>query len=290
LRHYSLRFKHIILLVTGICVLLLPDTHLYAQQKSVFRGVITDESDGSNLVAASIKIKKDFSTGTISDQEGRFSIQLDPGTYTFIISFIGMEPETVTLSLNPGETVEREFRLRKLWQEIEEVEIRVSKFDKPIEDITVSMHVLKPVLIENKNTRSIETILDLTPGLNIMDSEPQIRGGSGFTFGVGSKVAVLIDDMPMISGDAGRPFWDLIPTENIEHIEVIKGASTVLSGTSALSGAIHIMTASPKTEPLSKVTTYTGLYSAPKDLSMKWWGDFPYVTGFSFLHSKKYIV
>ena len=30
--------------------------------------------------------------------------------------------------------------------------------------------------------------------------------------------------------------------ENIEHIEVIKGASSVLSGTSALSGAIHIMT------------------------------------------------
>ena len=108
------------------------------------------------------------------------------------------------------------------------------------------MEVLKPKLIENKNTRSIETVLDYTPGLNILDNEPQIRGGSGFTFGVGSKVAILIDDMPMISGDAGRPYWDLIPVENIEHIEVIKGASSVLSGTSALSGAIHIMTASPK--------------------------------------------
>jgi len=73
------------------------------------------------------------------------------------------------------------------------------------------MHVLKPRLIENKNTRSIETVLDLTPGLNIMDNEPQIRGGSGFTFGVGSKVAVLIDDMPMISGDAGRPYWGFYP-------------------------------------------------------------------------------
>jgi len=261
---------------------------LHAQQKSVFRGVITDASDGSTLVAAGVRIKKDFSTGTISDLEGRFSIQLDPGTYTFIISFIGMESETITLTLKEGETIERHFQLKPLWQEIDEVEVRVSKFDRPIEEITVSMHVLKPILIENKNTRSIETILDLTPGLNIMDSEPQIRGGSGFTFGVGSKVAVLIDDMPMISGDAGRPYWDLIPVENIEHIEVIKGASSVLSGTSALSGAIHIMTASPKTEAVSKITTYTGMYSDPKDPSMKWWGDFPYITGFSFLHSKKY--
>jgi len=29
---------------------------------------------------------------------------------------------------------------------------------------------------------------------------------------------VLIDDMPMISGDAGRPYWDFIPVENVEQI------------------------------------------------------------------------
>jgi outer membrane receptor protein involved in Fe transport len=131
-------------------------------------------------------------------------------------------------------------------------------------------------------------VLDLTPGLNILDNEPQIRGGSGFTFGVGSKVAVLVDDMPMISGEAGRPYWDLVPVENIEHIEVIKGASSVLSGTSALSGSIHIMTAIPTSEPVNKITAYTGFYSAPKERSMKWWNDYPYIMGMSFLHSKKY--
>lgn len=288
MKQYSREINDVKLLFIGICLLFQTAIDLHAQQKSVFRGVIMDASDGSTLVAASVRVKNDFSTGTISDQEGRFSIQLDPGTYTFIISFIGMESETVTLALKPGEIVERHFQLKPLWQELGEVEVRVSKFERPLEEITVSMHVLKPILIENKNIRSIETVLDLTPGLNIMDSEPQIRGGSGFTFGVGSKVAVLIDDMPMISGDAGRPYWDLIPVENIEHIEVIKGASSVLSGTSALSGAIHIMTASPKTEPATKITTYTGIYSAPKDPSMKWWGDYPYITGFSFLHSKKY--
>jgi iron complex outermembrane receptor protein len=190
--------------------------------------------------------------------------------------------------LQPGETVEKQILLYPVWKELQEVEVKVGKFDKRIEDITVSMEVIKPKLIENKNTRSIETALDYTPGLNILDNEPQIRGGSGFTFGVGSKVAVLIDDMPMISGDAGRPYWDLIPVENIEHIEVIKGASSVLSGTSALSGAIHIMTASPKARPLTKITTYTGMYTAPSDGSMKWWNDYPYIAGGSFLHSARY--
>jgi outer membrane receptor protein involved in Fe transport len=282
------RKKLEILVFTSLLLLLWPALGLSGQQKSVFRGVVLDARDGTTMVGANIKVKKDFSTGTITDQEGKFYLQLDPGTYTFIVSFIGMSSDTVTLSLKPGETVERQFSLSPLWQELGEVEVRVSKFDRPIEDITVSMEVIKPTLIENKNTRSIEAALDYTPGLNILDNEPQIRGGSGFTFGVGSKVAVLIDDMPMISGEAGRPYWDLIPVENIEHIEVVKGASSVLSGTSALSGAIHIMTASPKSEPVNKLTAYTGMYSAPKDRSMKWWSDYPYIGGFSFLHSRRY--
>jgi outer membrane receptor protein involved in Fe transport len=287
--HNNLRIRQNILPFTAFLLLfLLVPVLLHAQHKSIFQGVVIDAKDGRTLVGANIKLKKDFSTGTISNQEGRFYIQLEPGTYTFIVSFIGMESDSITISLKPGEIIEKQFLLKPLWKELGEVEIRVSKFDKPIEDITVSMEVLNPRLIENKNTRSIETVLDYTPGLNILDNEPQIRGGSGFTFGVGSKVAVLVDDMPTISGDAGRPYWDLIPVENIEHIEVIKGASSVLSGTSALSGAIHIMTTSPKSEPVSKLTAYTGVYSVPADRSMKWWDDYPYITGFSLLHSKRY--
>jgi outer membrane receptor protein involved in Fe transport len=261
---------------------------LSAQQKARFQGTVISAEDSAPMVGANLILRKDFSTGTVTDPDGRFSILLDPGSYTFLLSFIGMKTDTITIRLRPGEIIDRQIVMKPLWNELEEVNVRVSKFDKKLEDITVSMEVLKPRLIESKNTRSIETVLDYTPGLNIMDNEPQIRGGSGFTFGVGSKVAVLVDDMPMISGDAGRPYWDLIPVENIAHIEVIKGASSVLSGTSAISGAIHIMTASPGKEPLTKITAYTGFYSSPADKSMKWWDDYPYITGLSFLHSKKY--
>ena len=261
---------------------------LSAQQKAKFQGTVVSAEDGNPMVGANLILRKDFSTGTVTDPDGRFSITLNPGSYTFILSFVGMESDTISVQLHAGEIIDRQIVMKPIWNELEEVNVRVSKFDKRVEDITVSMEVLKPRLIESKNTRSIETVLDYTPGLNIMDNEPQIRGGSGFTFGVGSKVAVLIDDMPMISGDAGRPYWDLIPVENIAHIEVIKGASSVLSGTSALSGAIHIMTASPGKDPLTKFTAYTGFYSSPADKSMKWWNDYPYITGFSFLHSKKY--
>ena len=267
-------------------LLFLPHT-LPAQQKGMVSGIVSDGKTGETLAGAYIRLKKDFSTGTVTDLQGRFNLALDPGTYKLMVTFIGMEPDSFTIEVRAGQTVEKDIVMQPVSNMLDEVEVRVGKFDKRIEDITVSLEVIEPELIENKNTRNIETALDYTPGLNILDSEPQIRGGSGFTFGVGSKVAILVDDMPMLSGEAGRPYWDMVPVENIEHIEVIKGASSVLSGTSALSGAIHIMTTSPKEEPLTKINAYTGFYSTPKDPSQKWWSDYPYITGISFLHQRK---
>ena len=40
----------------------------------------------------------------------------------------------------------------------------------------------------------------------------------------GSRVLVLIDDIPLLSGDMGQIPWDLIPIENIDQIEVTKGS------------------------------------------------------------------
>ena len=42
------------------------------------------------------------------------------------------------------------------------------------------------------------------------------------------KCLVMIDDMPLLSGDRGTVEWNMIPMENISQIEVIKGASSVL--------------------------------------------------------------
>ena len=41
------------------------------------------------------------------------------------------------------------------------------------------MEVIKPSLIENKNTTNIQTAMDQVPGVNITDGQANIRGGSG---------------------------------------------------------------------------------------------------------------
>lgn len=250
-------------------------------------GTVYDDK-GQPITGAAVIYKKDVTIGSTSDFDGKYTLELPIGQARLVCRSTGMITDTFIVTVFEGKTITRDIILQPFdVQEIDEVEVKVGKFDRPFEDQTVSMEVLKPELIENKNTRSIETALDQTPGLNILDGEPQIRGGSGFTFGVGSKVAVIVDDMPMLSGDAGRPEWGFIPVENIHQIEVIKGASSVLSGSSALSGAIHIRTKYPSAQPLTKVNVYSGMYSKPSVEGAGWWNNFPLITGTNILHSRQ---
>jgi len=255
-------------------------------------GRVTDDS-GELLIGAAVIYKTDITIGAITDVDANFTLELPVGTARIICRFSGMITDTFHVTIVPNAVISRDIVLKPFIdpnedvQTFEEVTVKVGKFDKPLEDQTVSLEILKPEIIENKNTRSIETALDQTPGLNILDGEPQIRGGSGFTFGVGSKVAVIVDDMPMLSGDAGRPEWGFVPVENIHQIEVMKGAASVLSGSSALSGSIHIRTAFPKLKPKTKVNVYSGFYSEPNVEGATWWKGTPLISGANFLHSRK---
>ena len=67
---------------------------------------------------------------------------------------------------------------------------------------------------------------------------------------------------------------------------MIKGAASVLSGSSALSGSVHIRTAYPKLKPLTKVNVYSGFYSTPSNDYEAWWGNYPGIHGVNFLHSR----
>ena len=255
--------------------------------QATVKGIVYGENN-EPLEGVTVIFKKDITIGDQTDSKGNFELNLPSGVVRLVFRFTGMKNDTLTLNLESNQVKEIKLTMQPYTIKKDQVTVSVGKFDKPLEEQTVTMVVMKPALIENKNTRSIETALDQTPGLNILDGEPQIRGGSGFTFGVGAKVAVIVDDMPMLSGDAGRPEWGFVPVENISQVEIIKGAASVLSGSSALSGSIHIRTAYPTSKPLNKINFYSGFYSAPSVAGSKWWSDFPLISGANFIHAKAY--
>ena len=270
-----------------IAVVFLVLSNYSTAQNGKITGVVRDEK-GVALPGAAVIYRKDVTIGALTDENGKYLLEVPAGTCRLVCRFTSMNPDTLTVQVFENQTVNLDIVLTSFIKELQQVDVKVGRFNKPIEEQTVTMIVLKPELIENKNTRSIETALDQTPGLNILDGEPQIRGGSGFTFGVGSKVSVIVDDMPMLSGDAGKPEWGFIPVENISQIEVVKGAASVLSGSSALSGSIHIRTAYPTAKPLTKINVYSGAYSAPNHPNSKWWTKYPGIHGMNFLHSQMF--
>ena len=96
--------------------------------------------------------------------------------------------------------------------------------------------------------------------------------------------------MPLISGDAGQAQWSLIATEKYHQVEVIKGASSSLYGSSALNGVINIRTAYPGNEPETKgVNFHHGFYDDANKKSLNWWGkrNFNRIYGVDFLHKRK---
>jgi len=274
-----IRFKKAVVLIAFFLFPLFALT-----QNGIVKGTVYDEFD-SPLPGAEVKLVSDPSTISLSSIDGKYFMELPAGKHLIVVSYTLLENDTVEVEIIGNQITEQDFVLVGQIDQLELVVVSAGKFEQHIADLTVSMEVLKPELLENRNTNSIETALEQTPGLTILDNEPQIRGGSGFTFGVGSRVQVVVDGMPLLTGDAGRPEWGFVPVENIEQIEVIKGASSVLYGSSALSGVINIRTKFPRLEPLTKITLNSGLYSAP-EMSNKWYDDVPYYAGLSFLHSR----
>ena len=258
-----------------------------AQQTGVLKGKVINAVSGEAVPAASIHLVTNPAKGTVSDIDGVYSIVLDTGNNNLVCAYAGLNSDTFAIYINADVITEKTISLEPESKLLETVVVSSGKFDQKLEELTVSMEVLKPAIINSRNTTSIETALEQTPGLTIIDNDPQIRGGSGFTFGVGSRVAIVVDGIPLLSGDAGRPEWNYIPVENVEQIEIIKGASSVLYGSSALSGVINIRSAYPHRKPKTIINYSVGYYSPPPAPAENWYGkSLPMYTNLNFLHSR----
>ena len=127
--------------------------------------------------------------------------------------------------------------------------VSASKFEQKIEEVTVSMDVIDSKLIESKNCIILSDLIRNLPSVQLIDGQLNIRSGSGWSYGTGSRVLVMVDDMPILSADQGEVDFNLIPMETIDKIEIIKGASSALYGSSALNGVVNIKTKSPSYNP-----------------------------------------
>ncbi len=262
---------------------------LYAQTGRL-TGIITDAGSREPLTGVTVR---SGNVGTASDLEGRYLLALPAGTHEVIFNFIGYQTRNQTVKITAGQTLQLDMALGDSDNLLQQATVTAGKFEMPLGEVTVSLDVLKPKLIESVNTTSVDEVLVKVPGVAILDGQASIRGGSGFSYGAGTRVLLLVDDIPALQADAGFPNWDDFPVENISQVEVLKGAASALYGSSAMNGIINFRTGFAKEKPETDVAVFGKVWGAPNDKSMQWWGrdssglEAPFEGGFSLAHRRK---
>lgn len=250
-------------------------------------GRVYSAEDRAPLPGASIS----FGAGrsATANDSGHYALDLPAGAYTATFRFIGFAELNVEVNVLPGSAVVVDAAMQPSTSQLERVVVSAGRFEQRVGEVTQSLSILPAQLIHDKNTTNLSDALDQVPGVVVVDGDPQIRAGSGFSYGAGSRVMMLVDGLPILSGDIGRPNWTFLPVEDVEQVEVIKGASSVLYGSAALSGVIHVRTAWPGDVPKTRATVFAGLYDAPGHAPAKWWGPAPpVISGASFSHAQRY--
>ena len=275
-----IRFRQFIL---ATLILTLLTSLGFAQ--NVVSGVVKDQEEGFPIPYVKITCNC-LSDPLMTDAQGKYSIKLSKDNCVLTFETMGYAKEIRAVTFIPKKrNVTLDVKMYAEAKVLDEAQVVTTKYEKEPEKSTSSIVVIDPKKSVTRNVTTADQLVNTAGGIAVVDNEPQIRGGSGFSSGMGSRVMIMLDDMPLLRPDAGRPMWNFIPMEGVEQVDIMKGAASVVFGSSALTGAINVLTAYPRSKPKTKVTAFAGIYSKPKDERETSWNHRnPVKYGLSFLH------
>ena len=241
--------KHFYNLLVLVCV-------SQAALAETLTGVITDGFTREPLIGVTILNTADNS-GTVTDFDGAYSLEVNSLPATIKFSYVGYQTEekvfkTIPAVFNMAMQADNEV--------LDEVVVTAGRFEQRMTDVTVSIEVVKPQALRSQAPTDLSATLQTLPGVEVIDKQPSIRGGGGWTYSVGSRCQVLMDGMTILNPKTGEINWNNVPLENVAQVEVVKGASSVLYGSSALNGVINVRTQRPGLNPETKISGYVGVY------------------------------
>lgn len=254
------------ILITLIVALLFSIT----SSAQILKGHVYDASTNEPLPGASVIYKLKGTQGVVTDANGAYEIHLPAGGADLIFSYVGYEDIQMPIVINKNNILQKDVYMKESTNLLEDVVVSAGRFEQKLSDVTVSMDLIKASDIARQAPTDITSTLQTIPGVDIVDKQPSIRGGGGWTYSVGARSQVLVDGMSVLTPQSGVINWNSVPLENVHQVEVIKGASSVLYGSSALNGIINIRTARPELTPQTQFSAYVGIYGDPADNDYQW--------------------
>lgn len=235
------------------------------------RGRVTDP-ENQPLAGANVAVENTL-LGSGTDEQGRYFIAgVKPGSLRLRVSYMGYETRlTSPVILIPGDTLNQDIRLEAAPVLMNPVVVTASKHPQALRSSHQSVSVIPERSLTGRQVRMIQESLIHLPGVHFNEKDISIRGSSGFSFyNVGSRVALMIDGIPVLTPDFAGINWESLPLLDVDHIEVVKGAGSALYGSSAMGGIVNIITRKP--DPGGRLTfrAQAGIYDRPHYEEWEW--------------------
>jgi len=256
-----------------------------AQPAARIGGRVFDRQTLESLPGATVIFAE--GRGVATDDTGHYHFELPAGNYLITFQYVGYRSVTRQLSAVSGGEYRLDIGLEPYVTEIEQVVVSAGRVEQRLSELTVSMSIIRPEAISSSHITNAQELMNKSSGIEVLDGQASIRGGSGFSYGAGSRVMVLIDGLPMLSADAGHVRWSSLPLENLSQVEVIKGASSVLYGSSALNGIINFRTAEATRAGRTAFHAETGVFGKPGNKDWIWWDSPRMFSNMSLSHIKR---
>ena len=221
----------------GVCTLL-------NSQNTSLEGRILDKEKNRPLPGAHVYLAG-TNVGTASNNKGAFKLSnVKPGTYDLIVSFSGFGRIKKTVELDEGKN-SFEFEMEPSNNNLGEVVVTGTGTAHHLKKAPVPVELLNAKAVKSVSASRFEDLMmSLSPSL---DFTPNTMGSFMTLNGLGDDYIVMLINGKRMYGDiGGNTDLNRINPDNVERIEILKGASSLLYGSDAIAGVVNVITKKPK--------------------------------------------
>jgi vitamin B12 transporter len=213
--------------------------------KASIAGTLTDPA-GAPVGEVQVTAQPDASSAgqpvsVASSSDGSYSLSLPAGRYRLRFSRKSFAARELVLTLASGES-----RVLNLHLDLEplssSVVVTAQSVPTPAQQTTAPTDVISRETISERQAVSLPELLEFSPGIAVGRTGP--FGGSASIFlngGNSNFTKVLVDGTP-INPPGSAVDFSSVTTENIDKVEIVRGAESAIYGSDAVSGVIQLFT------------------------------------------------
>jgi outer membrane receptor protein involved in Fe transport len=186
---------------------------------------------------------------TTTGARGEFTFDVPPGTYQLTVSLVGFAQATATVTASGTATTVPQVTLTAAGP-TEVVVVSASRTQTALIDAPATMSVLSSDVLESTPAQNYADLLRVVPGVNAVQLSARDVNLTNrqATSTLSNTQLVLLDGRSIYLDFFGMVLWDFVPSNvsEIKQIEVVRGPASVVWGANAMTGAVNIITKSPR--------------------------------------------